>query len=78
MNTYSICFRDTRYLLLMTENYAALRVLEKVFPEENDGASVIFGSSFPKDQEFTQVSPVATVFRKKSYGKELMLFFYII
>eukprot|EP00795_Rhopilema_esculentum_P010371 gene10371-19073_t len=47
--------KDTRYLLLMTENYAALRVLEKVFPEENAGASVIFGSSFPKDQEFTQV-----------------------
>ena len=47
--------RDTRYVLLMTENYAALRVLEKRFPEENAAASVIFGSSFPKDQEFTQV-----------------------
>lgn len=48
-------FRDTRYVLLMTENYAALRVLEKTFPDEYANASVIFGSSFPKDQEFTQV-----------------------
>ena len=39
----------------MTENYAALRVLEKTFPDEYANASVIFGSSFPKDQEFTQV-----------------------
>ena len=39
----------------MTENYAALRVIEKKFQEECAGASVIFGSSFPKDQEFTQV-----------------------
>ena len=48
-------FRDTRYVLLMTENYAALRVLEKTFPNEYANASVIFGSSFPKDQEFAQV-----------------------
>ena len=52
---YLLIFRDTRYVLLMTENFAALRVLEKKFPEENADASVIFGSSFPKDQEFTQV-----------------------
>ena len=52
---FSLNYRDTRYVLLMTENYAALRVLEKKFPEENAAASVIFGSSFPKDQEFTQV-----------------------
>ena len=54
--THFLLYRDTRYVLLMTENYAALRVLEKRFPKEHAAASVIFGSRFPKDQEFTQVS----------------------
>eukprot|EP00794_Sanderia_malayensis_P006458 gene6457-7190_t len=47
--------KDGRYLLLLTENYAALRALEKIFPDVHANANVIFGSSFPKDQEFTQI-----------------------
>lgn len=47
-------FSDTRYLLLLTENYGALTVIEKnILPVEMP--IIIFGSSFPSDQEYTQV-----------------------
>ena len=39
----------------MTENYAALPIIQRQLLEEEDDAVVIFGSSFPKDQEYTQV-----------------------
>ncbi|CAG2239382.1 RNF213 [Mytilus edulis] len=46
--------RETRYLLLLTENYGDLAILQqKVLMMHN--AQVIFGSSFPSDQEYTQV-----------------------
>lgn len=47
---------SNRYLLVMTEKYSALPIIEgmSLDTEQND-MSVIFGSSFPKDQEFTQV-----------------------
>ena len=45
---------ESRYLLLLTENYGALTILQqKIFTMDN--AVVIFGSSFPSDQEYTQV-----------------------
>ncbi|CAC5391522.1 RNF213 [Mytilus coruscus] len=45
---------ETRYLLLLTENYGALTILQqKIFSMDN--AEVVFGSSFPSDQEYTQV-----------------------
>ncbi|XP_052062678.1 E3 ubiquitin-protein ligase rnf213-alpha-like isoform X2 [Mytilus californianus] len=45
---------ETRYMLLLTENYGALTILQqKIFTMEN--AVVIFGSSFRSDQEYTQV-----------------------
>ncbi|VDI37174.1 Hypothetical predicted protein, partial [Mytilus galloprovincialis] len=45
---------ETRYMLLLTENYGALTILQqKIFTIEN--AVVIFGSSFRSDQEYTQV-----------------------
>ena len=77
--------RENRYLLFLTENYAALEILkqylqdqEGTFPhfssqsdestpqstEESEELSlkpwemepfVLFGSSFPKDKEYTQV-----------------------
>ncbi len=73
-------FRENRYLLFLTENYAALEVL-KHYLNEDVGMStsesfqahdiaeldeiprrkrkmepfVLFGSSFPKDREYTQV-----------------------
>ncbi|VDI38612.1 Hypothetical predicted protein [Mytilus galloprovincialis] len=44
---------ETRYLLLLTENYGALTILQqKIFSMDN--AEVVFGSSFPSDQEYTQ------------------------
>ncbi len=45
--------RESRYLLVLTENYAALRLLQEQF--HNRDPVVIFGSSFPKDQQYTQV-----------------------
>ena len=44
---------ESRYLLLMTENFSALQLLPQVLNLEN--CEVIFGSSFPKDQEYIQV-----------------------
>ncbi|XP_072028883.1 E3 ubiquitin-protein ligase rnf213-alpha-like isoform X2 [Amphiura filiformis] len=43
----------SRYLLVLTENFAALPIVEKQFAEKKP--EVIFGSSFPSDQEYTQV-----------------------
>ncbi|XP_077980164.1 E3 ubiquitin-protein ligase rnf213-alpha-like [Glandiceps talaboti] len=45
---------DSRYLLVLTENYAALGILQQQLLSMEDTV-IIFGSSFPKDQEYTQV-----------------------
>ena len=71
---------ENRYLLFLTENYAALGILhhylhDVVGPtshtiasqeeEEEEGGVekmdpfILFGSSFPKDKEYTQVMPLA-------------------
>ena len=51
---------ETRYLLLVTENYHALNILlhsTEMWPEHQDIQSVrvIFGSNFPCDQEYSVV-----------------------
>ena len=46
-------YRESRYFLVLTENYAALRLLQGEFHQHDP--VVIFGSSFPKDQQYTQV-----------------------
>ena len=51
---------ETRYLLLLTENYAALNILLRspdMWPSLQDiqDIRVIFGSSFPSDQEYSAV-----------------------
>ena len=49
-------YRESRYLLFMTENFAALRVLQQhLLRNEDKLPFVLFGSSFPKDMEYTQV-----------------------
>ena len=45
---------ETRYLLLLTKNNAALRIIEEHELIGNE-YSVIYGSSFPLDQEYTQI-----------------------
>ncbi|KAL5009497.1 hypothetical protein ScPMuIL_011802, partial [Solemya velum] len=45
---------ECRYLLLLTENYEALSILQQLVPSLGS-AITIFGSSFPSDQEYTQV-----------------------
>ena len=44
---------ESRYLLIMTENFSALHLVSEVL-KLND-YEVIFGSSFPRDQEYIQV-----------------------
>ena len=39
----------------MTEEYSALPIIEEMYLKGRDDVNVIFGSSFPKDQEFAQV-----------------------
>lgn len=46
---------ECRYLLVLTKNYAALQILQQSFFSENGMPEIIFGSSFPKDQEYTQI-----------------------
>uniref|UniRef100_A0A8C3MIP0 RING-type E3 ubiquitin transferase n=1 Tax=Geospiza parvula TaxID=87175 RepID=A0A8C3MIP0_GEOPR len=46
---------DCRYLLVLTENYAALQILQQAFFTACQQPEIIFGSSFPKDQEYTQI-----------------------
>ena len=49
-------YRDGRYLLIMTENFAALpRIKQLLLEQDEEEPYVIFGSGFPKDQLFTQV-----------------------
>ena len=52
----SLFDRDGRYLLIMTENFAALpRIKQLLLEQDEEEPYVIFGSGFPKDQLFTQV-----------------------
>ena len=45
---------ESRYLLLLTKNYAALNIIrQRILADE--APVIIFGSSFPKDQEYTQI-----------------------
>ncbi|XP_069008985.1 E3 ubiquitin-protein ligase rnf213-alpha-like, partial [Embiotoca jacksoni] len=45
---------ESRYLLILTKNYAALQILQQILSHQIH-PEVIFGSSFPKDQEYTQI-----------------------
>ena len=49
-----ILFRENRYLLFLTENYSALRILQQADLIDHDPL-VLFGSSFPHDINYTQV-----------------------
>lgn len=46
---------ETRYLLVLTRNYAALQILQRTLFAEGRPPEVIFGSGFPRDQEYAQV-----------------------
>ena len=48
-------YSENRYLLILTENYAALPIMQQHLLRTKVDAVVIFGSSFPNDQEYTQV-----------------------
>ena len=72
-SSYCTHCSENRYLLFLTENYAALDILEHYIrgkkhervgalePEETVATThtwkpfTLFGSSFPKDKEYTQV-----------------------
>ncbi|XP_035293735.1 E3 ubiquitin-protein ligase RNF213 isoform X3 [Cricetulus griseus] len=46
---------ESRYLLVLTSNYVALQILQQTFFGEGQQPEIIFGSSFPQDQEYTQI-----------------------
>ncbi|CAI5684999.1 unnamed protein product [Oreochromis niloticus] len=46
---------ESRYLLVLTKNFAALQILQQIFCSHQIHPEIIFGSSFPKDQEYTQI-----------------------
>ncbi|KAM4802731.1 LOW QUALITY PROTEIN: E3 ubiquitin-protein ligase RNF213-like [Urocitellus parryii] len=46
---------ESRYLLVLTKNYMALQILQQLFFGEDQQPEIIFGSSFPRDQEYTQI-----------------------
>ena len=49
-------FGESRYLLLLTKNYAALNIIrQRILNDDKEDPVIIFGSSFPKDQEYTHV-----------------------
>lgn len=49
--------QESRYLLLLTTNNAALHILQHQIFAKGDYASpeIVFGSGFPKDQEYAQI-----------------------
>ena len=56
-------FRENRYLLLLTENYNALRILQQASLIDHSPL-VLFGSSFPQDLNYTQVKFGKVMFLK--------------
>ncbi|XP_012308178.2 E3 ubiquitin-protein ligase RNF213 isoform X2 [Aotus nancymaae] len=46
---------ESRYLLVLTKNYVALQILQQTVFGEDQRPEIIFGSGFPKDQEYTQI-----------------------
>uniref|UniRef100_A0A1I8GFF8 ATPase_AAA_core domain-containing protein n=3 Tax=Macrostomum lignano TaxID=282301 RepID=A0A1I8GFF8_9PLAT len=48
---------EQRYLLLITENYSGLKILPRLLEDEDHDqqVSIIFGSSFPKDQDYSKI-----------------------
>ncbi|CAH3163087.1 unnamed protein product, partial [Porites evermanni] len=57
---------EGRYLLIMTENFAALpRIKQLLLELDKEEPYVIFGSSFPKDQLFTQARVCRNINRVK-------------
>lgn len=77
--------RESRYLLFLTENYVALDILKHYLgtvnaihqldmaegqPEEME-PYILFGSSFPKDKEYTQVRFI--LMSKKQLNKKIVM-----
>ena len=64
-------YREGRYLLIMTENFAALSRIKQLLLElDKEEPYVIFGSSFPKDQLFTQARVNFILLRKVPFLRE--------
>ena len=53
-------YRENRYLLFLTENHAALQTLQHFLEKGTEEPFILFGSSFPKDQEYTQVGVLSS------------------
>ena len=55
-------FRENRYLLFLTENDAALEIMQNYLFQHDVKPYVLFGSSFPKDKDYTQVKFIVTLY----------------
>ena len=64
--------RESRYLLVLTENYGALPIVQQELYQKGEEPVVIFGSSFPKDQEYTQV-PTNSSLSNRYYSRVLSI-----
>ena len=56
--------------MVLTENYAALPIVLQELHKKGEEPVVIFGSSFPKDQEYTQV-PTAVLKKNSVVSHEM-------
>ena len=67
---------ENRYLLLLTENYAALTAILSVLHDSDSEIEpyVLFGSGFPRDKEFTQVRMFSFIFLSRKNHVSMYLF----
>ena len=55
LQSNSSCAIENRYLLLLTKNNIALRIIQESGLLKEDSYQILFGSAFPQDQEYTQI-----------------------
>jgi len=74
---HKLLHRETRYVLFLTENYSALRILQQTNLLDHDPL-ILFGSSFPEDVNYTQViQKRRAVFKPAKLPNHFEFIFYI-
>ena len=72
---YFTFLRENRYLLFLTENYAALNILKHYInigfdsKDSSNQPYILFGSSFPKDKDYTHVGLILYIYLTCLYAK---------
>lgn len=73
----NIVNRESRYILLLTENYGALNLLHQLMGNE-ENTHVIFGSSFPRDQEYIEVYNICLSSSSFSFSIHIYMFLFFL